>query len=208
MESDSPQRRQQLEDQHGGFEYDSDFDENPLHAFAFAVPNDPLAGALVGPSAGRVDRRDRKTARKNPPVSYAIVADGLDEDAKNIKLQEMADVQCGGQPWYGKNDSGKGFKQRTEKGTTVAQVRVRMCGYVKRSACGYRIREIHDVRSGLWSIERATNLQHSDHGIDRSHVPSPPSPPSPRHQQSPAPSSHPYPRPLTIRRTGCRSSWR
>ena len=141
--------------------------ENPLLA-----ADDDLgdsSGELDLPGK-RADNRVRKTSLKLTSQIWTTHPRGsnLSRSQLDELEQEIADVECFGGSWYGKNSEpgGQGWKSRSEKvgGEKVlsSHVRVRACPFAKESGCPCAIREVFDIASALYNLER-NDRPHCDH---------------------------------------------
>ena len=129
------------------------------------------AGAVLAQPNKRVDKRLRKTDRKNPPGKWRPLprGQGLTRAEADERLAELAQVECMGGKWIGSNDESKGWKQRGQKSSKPHSVRVRPCPFFKESNCEARVREIK-YANGLIDLERDESRVHTDHTISNRKV--------------------------------------
>ena len=120
----------------------------------------------------RVDKRVRKTDRKNPAGDWQPLprGQGLTREQADERLAELSQVECMGGKWIGSTSETNGWKQRGQNSSRPHKIRVRPCPFFKESNCEARVREIKYADTDLIDLQRDTSKVHADHTISNRKV--------------------------------------
>lgn len=148
---------------------------NPLLGQQEDVLNEEDSAAHLAEMAQgkQVDRRQRKTDRKQTPANWQPIAGahGLTRKQAQTRLTELSSLECSGAMWYGAESEAGGKRRHVNVGgiqVHIETVKVLMCGFCKESGCQARVRTIQTLETGLIRIERAEAFPHSDHNLSYS----------------------------------------